>query len=134
MFRTFVAGGSLSAMLAVALGAFGAHVLKGRLSSQMIEVYQTAVLYHLVHAVGLVLVGLVAHLLPDSGPVRWAGWLLAMGTLLFSGSLYLLAVSGILGLGGITPFGGVAFLAGWAFLAVAVLSKTDLKKRAEKND
>ena len=121
MFRLFVAIGSLSAMLAVGLGAFGAHVLKDRLSAPMVEVYQTAVLYHLVHAVGLVLVGLVAHLLPDSGPVRWAGWLLATGTLLFSGSLYLLTVTGIRGLGAITPLGGIAFLAGWALLAIAVL-------------
>ncbi len=121
MFRLFVAVGSLSAMLAVGLGAFGAHGLKGRLSAQLFEVYQTAVLYHLVHAVGLVLVGLIAHLLPDSAPVRWSGWLLAAGTLLFSGSLYLLAVSGIRWLGAVTPLGGLAFLAGWALLATAML-------------
>ncbi len=124
MFRLFVAIGSLSAMTAVGLGAFGAHILKERLSAPMLEVYHTAVFYHLLHAVGLVLVGIVAHLLPESTPVRWAGWLLAAGTLLFSGSLYLLAVSGVRWLGAITPLGGLSFLAGWALLAFAVLRET----------
>ncbi len=121
MFRIFVAMGSLGAMLAVGLGAFGAHVLKTRIDAPMLEIYQTAVFYHLVHAVGLVVVGIIARLSPDVSAVRGAGWLLSLGILLFSGSLYLLALSGMRWLGAITPLGGVAFLAGWALLAVAVL-------------
>jgi uncharacterized membrane protein YgdD (TMEM256/DUF423 family) len=115
--RIFVMLGSFNMLLAVALGAFGAHGLKSRVSAEMLTVWQTAVLYHLVHALGLLLVGLLAlHL-----PVRAAGWTLQAGIVLFSGSLYLMVLTGIRPLGMITPLGGVAFLAGWLLLALAAL-------------
>ena len=118
--RMFVVLGSFNMLLAVALGAFGAHGLKSRVSAEMLAVWQTAVLYHLVHALGLLLVGLlVLHL-----PVRTAGWTLLVGIVLFSGSLYLMVLTGIRPLGMVTPLGGVAFLAGWLLLALAALKLT----------
>ena len=115
--RIFVLLGSVNMLLAVALGAFGAHGLKSRVSAELLAVWQTAVLYHLVHALGLLLVGLLAQHLP----VKAAGWTLFAGIVLFSGSLYLMVLTGIRPLGIITPMGGVAFLAGWLLLALAAL-------------
>ncbi len=117
--KTFIILGSLSAFTGVALGAFGAHGLKARVSPEMLTVWQTGVQYHLVHALGLLLIGILCHLLPEPTQVRTAGWLLLLGTLLFSGSLYLMTLSGVRSLGMITPLGGVAFLAGWLLLALA---------------
>jgi uncharacterized membrane protein YgdD (TMEM256/DUF423 family) len=119
--KLFVGLGALAAALGVALGAFGAHALKARLSAEMLAVWQTAVQYHLAHALGLVAVGLLAQHLPASVPVRLAGWLMLAGIALFSGSLYLLAASGVRWLGAVTPFGGACFIVGWLALAYAVL-------------
>jgi uncharacterized membrane protein YgdD (TMEM256/DUF423 family) len=119
MMKTFLLLGSLSAFLGVALGAFGAHGLKDRISPEMLTVWQTAVQYHLVHALALVLIAILCQLLPEPSMVRIAGWLLLAGTLLFSGSLYAMVLSGTRMLGAITPFGGIAFLVGWLFLAIA---------------
>jgi uncharacterized membrane protein YgdD (TMEM256/DUF423 family) len=111
--------GSASAGLGVALGAFGAHALKGRLAPEMLAVYETGVRYQLVHALALLAVAWAATRWP--GPwVHASGWLFVAGTLLFSGSLYALALTGVRGLGAVTPFGGLAWLAGWACLAWGV--------------
>lgn len=118
--RIFVLLGSLNLFLAVALGAFGAHGLRSRLEAGLLVTWQTGVLYHLVHALGLVLVGILVHLLPQAPLLRSAGWALLAGIVLFSGSLYLLVLTGVRPLGAITPFGGLAFLAGWLLLALAV--------------
>lgn len=103
--------------LAVALGAFGAHGLKNRLDEYSISVYEKAVFYHFVHAVGILLVAILARTsaITPTGQSRVAGLLLA-GIILFSGSLYVLAISGIRALGAITPLGGVAFIVGWLWL------------------
>lgn len=119
--KTFLALGSVGMLLAVALGAFGAHALKKTLAPELMAVYETAVNYHFYHALGLLAVGLLALHLPESGTLRWAGFLMVVGLLLFSGSLYALSLSGIRALGAITPVGGVAFLAAWLLLAVAVV-------------
>lgn len=119
--RRFLVVGSLGTALGVALGAFGAHALEARASPEMLEVWQTAVLYHLVHAVGLLVVGILALHLPESAPVTWSGRLLALGIVLFSGSLYLLVLTRVAWLGALTPLGGIAFLAGWALLSVGVI-------------
>ena len=105
---------------AVAIGAFGAHGLKGKLSADMMQVYQTGVEYHFYHALGVLLVGVIAGFYPQASGVQWAGWLLVLGVLLFAGSLYALSLSGIKVLGAITPIGGVAFIAGWITLAVSL--------------
>jgi uncharacterized membrane protein YgdD (TMEM256/DUF423 family) len=121
MVKTFIALGSLSAFLAVALGAFGAHALKNRLAPDMLDVYQTGVHYHLIHALGVLLVAALADKLGGTPLVAASGWALFIGIVLFSGSLYALALSGIKPLGAITPFGGIAFLTGWVCLALAAL-------------
>lgn len=117
--RTWVATGAFLGALGVLMGAFGAHVLKAHLSADMLAVFETGARYHLVHAVALVLVGLVAAQWPERRLVHAAGVLLLVGMLIFSGSLYALSISGVRILGAITPFGGVALVAGWVCLALA---------------
>ncbi|TMH51966.1 MAG: DUF423 domain-containing protein [Betaproteobacteria bacterium] len=119
--KLFLSAGGLMALAAVALGAFSAHALNGRLSAEMLAVWHTGVEYHIYHALGLLAVGLVATQLPESALLKWSGWLMFTGILLFSGSLYALALSGERWLGAITPIGGIAFLAAWALLVVGVL-------------
>lgn len=104
--------------LAVAFGAFGAHALRSRLDAYSMGVYERAVFYHFVHALGL----LVASLMPrlgwlTEGATAWICGLLLAGILLFSGSLYALAITGVRGLGAITPVGGLCFIAAWLLLA-----------------
>lgn len=118
MLKTFVLLGSVNAFLSVALGAFGAHGLKSRISPDMLAVYETGVHYHMMHALGLILVAILAE--KWSSPlISWSGWALFVGIVLFSGSLYALSISGIRILGAITPLGGVSFLIGWVLLAIA---------------
>jgi uncharacterized membrane protein YgdD (TMEM256/DUF423 family) len=105
--------GAAALALAVAAGAFGAHGLRGRLDDYRMGIYERAVFYHFIHAIGLLVVPL---LLRGSGAGRVC-ILLAGGIVLFSGSLYVLALSGVRALGMITPFGGVAFIAAWVLLA-----------------
>lgn len=119
MAKLFITLASVSGMLAVVLGAFGAHALKARLDDYSLGVWETAVQYHFYHALALLAVGIVALGQPQSTLLRSSGWLFVVGTLIFSGSLYLLAVSGTRWLGAVTPLGGLAFIGGWACLAVA---------------
>ncbi len=103
--------------LGVALGAFGSHALNSKLSEYSIDVYKTAVLYHLIHAMGIFVVAYLSSLHTDP-KVQWAGILLVAGIILFSGSLYLLAITGQKWLEAITPFGGLAFLGAWLLIAL----------------
>lgn len=119
MAKLFITLASLSAMLAVAFGAFGAHALKGRLDDYALGVFQTAVQYHFYHSLALLGVGILAVSQPHTTLLKTSGWLFFLGILVFSGSLYLLSISGIRWLGAITPLGGLAFLAGWACLAAS---------------
>jgi len=116
--KLFLMLGSISGFLSVALGAFGAHGLKGRLDEYSMGVFQTGVTYQTTHALAIILVALLLKWYPDSSVLNWAGWCFVLGTLIFSGSLYALGMSGIKVLGAITPIGGVLFLIGWALLAV----------------
>lgn len=108
--------------LAVGLGAFGAHALKTHLSSEMLEIWETGVKYHFYHALGLLLIGVLAFSMP-SVYLKWSAILLFIGIVLFSGSLYAMALSGIKMLGAITPIGGVSFIAGWVLLIFAAWKK-----------
>lgn len=117
--KLFVFIGSLSAFFGVALGAFGAHGLKTRVAPEMLVTWNTGVLYHLIHALALLLIGVLCHLLPNANLARTAGWFIVAGTVLFSGSLYILVLSNVRAFGMITPLGGVAFLIGWLMLAMA---------------
>lgn len=116
MDRFFFIAGSLSAFLAVALGAFAAHGLKSRLSPEMFNIFEVGVRYHIYHALALLAVAWASTRWPG-GSVTAAGWLFLIGTVIFSGSLYLLSVTGLRWLGAITPVGGLAFLLGWLLLA-----------------
>lgn len=118
--RLFLLLGSLLALAAVMLGAFGAHGLKARLTPEMLSVWQIGVQYHFFHALGLVLLGIAFFHLPDSVALRASGWLMAAGIVLFSGSLYVLAVSGQKWLGAVAPVGGTALILAWAALAWSV--------------
>jgi uncharacterized membrane protein YgdD (TMEM256/DUF423 family) len=109
--------GALLAFTAVALGAFGAHALKARFSSDALSLWQTAVLYHGWHSLALLAAGVVLLLRPDAAAVGVAAWLFAAGVVLFAGSLYAIALTGVKAFGAVTPFGGLAFLAGWLALA-----------------
>ncbi len=116
---------ALSALTAVAMGAFGAHGLKQSLTPEMMSVYKTAVDYQMWHALGLGMIALVSDQNRSSKLLKWSGWLLFVGIVLFSGSLYFLALSNIKWLGMITPLGGMAFLGGWLLLLVFAARNVD---------
>lgn len=114
--------GAILMALGVMLGAFGAHALKERLDAYSLDVYQKAVFYHFVHALGILVVSTLrmTGALKDSACTTVCALLLA-GIVLFSGSLYLLALTGTKALGAVTPFGGLAFIAAWLLLAYHLL-------------
>ena len=112
--------GAVLAFLGVALGAFGAHALKAYLAADMLALYQTGVQYHLAHALGIMLIGILAQMLPESKWLPVAGWTMVAGVVVFSGSLYALSVTGMRMLGAITPLGGIALLAAWLMVAIGV--------------
>jgi Uncharacterized small membrane protein len=116
--------GAVYAGLAVALGAFGAHVLEDRLTPEAMSTYETAARYHMYHALGLVLTAILAGRAEAGASGRlfaWAARLLHAGIWLFSGSLYVLVLTGLGWLGAVTPLGGVAWVAGWGLAAAALL-------------
>jgi uncharacterized membrane protein YgdD (TMEM256/DUF423 family) len=119
MDRLFFLLGSVAALLAVLLGAFGAHALRDRLAPEMLAIFETGVRYHFYHALGLLGVAYAAARWPGAAAGA-AGWLFVAGIVLFSGSLYLLSATGQRWFGAITPVGGAAFIAGWALLAWAI--------------
>jgi uncharacterized membrane protein YgdD (TMEM256/DUF423 family) len=116
--RIFFLIGSASAFVAVALGAFASHALKGRLAPELLATFEIGVRYQMYHALALLGVAW-AHTRWPGALVAAGGWLFVAGTVLFSGSLCALALTGARWLGAITPFGGLAFLAGWLCLAAA---------------
>lgn len=109
--------GALVMFAGVLIGAFGAHGLK--LAEYEKSVYQTGVLYHLIHGLALFIVAWRLGVKPDSAWARYAGVAFLVGILLFSGSLYLLSITGLKKLGMITPLGGLLFLLGWLLLAIS---------------
>ena len=119
MNRCWLVVASCHGFLAVALGAFGAHGLRDKLSVEMLVVFETGVRYQLLHAITLLMVSWASSRWPVPG-VNWAGWLFVAGILIFSGSLYVLAISGIRWLGAVTPLGGLCLILGWGILAVSV--------------
>ena len=115
----FLGVGALLGFAGVALGAFGAHGLKDKLTVEMLEVWETGVRYQVWHALALLAIGILGG--HSGSGSRWlsaAGWLFLVGTVLFSGSIYLLATMGWRWLGPVTPLGGTALLAGWLCLAI----------------
>lgn len=118
MDSNFLLIGALAGFLGVALGAFGAHGLRGRLSPEMLAVFETGVRYQMYHALALLLTAAAIGRIGGARLLVVAGWCFVAGIVLFSGSLYALALTGVSKLGAITPIGGLAFLIGWACLAI----------------
>ena len=140
MINRIIACGAISAALAVAIGAFGAHALEGRVSADMLANYETGARYHFYHSLGIIGVGMLALLRTTSGGtgidtdtdaqrsgaatrLRWSAALMLAGIVLFSGSLYTMALTDMRWLGAVTPFGGVSFLAAWGLLAWGALEE-----------
>ncbi|WP_413377787.1 DUF423 domain-containing protein [Alkalihalobacillus sp. 1P02AB] len=121
MAKVFLLVGSILMALVVAIGAFGAHGLEGKISERMLKNYQTGVQYHMIHGIGVLLVGLLALKFASNQLLTVAGWSFLVGIILFSGSLYAMALTGITKLGAITPLGGLAFILGWILVGVAVV-------------
>ncbi len=122
MERVFILLGAAFAFIGVGAGAFGAHALSDYFKQypNLEGTFDTAVRYHLLHAIALIGVAWASTRYPGS-LTMWSGYLIAIGIVIFSGSLYLLVFTRTSWLGAITPIGGVAFLAGWACLFLAAL-------------
>lgn len=128
--RLIILSGSAFAGLAVLLGAFGAHGLRSKISPDQLESFETGVKYQFIHALALLILGLLTERLPAGG-ARWAYYLFTIGIILFSGSIYLLSTRDLLGiaswksfLGPITPIGGLCLICGWIALFIAANRST----------
>ncbi|WP_028401815.1 DUF423 domain-containing protein [Ectobacillus panaciterrae] len=119
--KIFFLLGCIMAFLAVALGAFGAHGLEGKISERMLQNWKTGVTYQMFHVAGLFVAAFLMDKLQNTSLVSTAGWLMLAGIVIFSGSLYVMALTGVKILGAITPIGGVAFLTAWVLLAIAAV-------------
>lgn len=115
--------GAVLMLLGVILGAFGAHLLAARLEPRQLASYQTGVLYHLLHALGLVLVGTVGQVGGESRALRASAALMAVGVAGFSGSIYLMTAGAPRALGMVAPLGGLSFMAGWLMLALHAFAR-----------
>ena len=117
--RTLWIAGAAMAGLSVAIGAFGAHALRARLEPARLATFETAVQYHMLHAVALLAVAALMGRVQSQQLLLLSGGLFTAGIFLFSGSLYALAITGITWLGAITPLGGIAFIGGWLCMGIA---------------
>ena len=123
MDRVLLVIGSLFAFLSVALGAFGAHALRKKLSSDQLAVYQTGVQYQMYHALGLLALGIYAAVFGQNEWLTVSAVLMVIGVILFSGSLYVLTLTGKRGFGAITPLGGLSWIISWLLFLIAVIAK-----------
>ncbi len=119
--KMFIIIGAISAMLSVAIGAFGSHGLEGRIPEKYLEIWKTGVQYQMFHSTGLLIIGILMSKFPENTLLTWAGWLMVAGIIFFAGSLYVLALTQVGILGAITPIGGVAFIAAWLLLVIAAV-------------
>ena len=125
MNKVFLRAGAVFAALAVMLGAFGAHIIKEKVTAEVLAIFETGVRYQVYHSIALLLTGIL-YMQFRGNAILWAGRLFRAGIILFSGSLYMLCYSKTAGqtnltvLGLITPLGGAAFIAGWICLVIAV--------------
>lgn len=115
----FIILAAWSMVLSILLGAFGAHALSDVLSAKSMEVYRTAVLYQMVHSLGLLFIGYFTKR-AETRLLIYSGLCLVLGIVFFSGSLYLLSLTGSLFLGIITPIGGLLFILGWILFAIEI--------------
>ncbi|MGY8780250.1 MAG: DUF423 domain-containing protein [Fidelibacterota bacterium] len=118
--KNWIVFGLFLAALAVTLGAFGAHGLKSKVSPADLAIFETSVRYHMYHALGLILIGILGFHY-NFQIIQLPAVLLSIGILLFSGSLYILVFAGLRWMGAITPIGGIALIAGWILLAIRLI-------------
>ncbi len=135
MRKKFLRMGSIMALIAVVLGAFGAHILESYLTPEEIETFNTGVRYHFYHSFALLLCGVLLHYGKKSN-INYAGWFFFGGILLFSGSLYFLSMQETLDLnlfwlGPVTPLGGLSFMIGWVLLFLSTYQTSERKKKPE---
>lgn len=122
--KVFLVIGAIFGFLAVAFGAFGAHMLEGNVSEAKLNTWEKAVNYQMFHTVPIIIAGLLLTKVQLSS-IAWAGWLFIIGTILFSGSLYLYSTTGVKFLAMITPFGGVTFLVAWVLFGYGLTKVLD---------
>ncbi|WP_370087641.1 DUF423 domain-containing protein [Ekhidna sp.] len=121
MHKLFLIISSISGILAVGLGAFGAHALKSKLETEgTLDIYQTAVQYQFYHTLALLGIALLMTKI-ESQWLTYAGYSITLGILIFSGSLYVLCFTGMKWLGAVTPIGGLMFIAGWLCLLMTAI-------------
>jgi len=123
MSRLAILLGAGNAVLAILLGAFAAHAVRDSLSAKMLSVFHTAVDYHLYHALGLIIVGLLINQRPNNRLLNTSVVTMLMGIIIFCGSLYALSLTGLTWLGMITPFGGIALVVAWALVLFAFIKQ-----------
>lgn len=114
--------GAIFLALAILLGAFGTHIIKSKVSGELLNIYEIGIRYHVYHSFGLILIGLIGFHF-NHNVVIWPAILILVGIIIFSGSLYILSLSGIRWYGAITPIGGIFFIFGWALLAINLISQ-----------
>lgn len=124
MQRKIAVTACVTALIGVALGAFGSHILGDRIGEESLKTFQTGIQYHFIHALAMLVVAVAMGVWGESRRLAWAAWLFFAGILMFSGSLYLLSVTGLKIFGPITPLGGLAFMAGWILLALSAGRRT----------
>lgn len=119
--KLFFIIGSIFGFLSVALGAFGAHGLEGKVTDKLLEVWKTGVQYQMFGTLLLFIITFLMMKFQQVVLLQWAGWLCIVGMILFSGSLYVMTITGIKWLGAITPLGGVAFLISWVLISIVAM-------------
>jgi len=133
MNKKLILTGAATALLAVIIGAFGAHGLKAILTTAQLNTFEIGVRYQFYHSFAILLSGILFFHFPSKNIIT-AGWFFLVGILLFSGSLYLLACRQVLGidgwtfLGPLTPIGGIFFILGWGMIIVSVGTTTSLNR------
>lgn len=118
--KNWIILGAALAALAVILGAFGAHGLKTKVTPEYLAIFETGVRYHMYHALGLILIGILGFHFGEE-LIHLPALFISLGILIFSGSLYILVFTGVGWLGAVTPLGGLAFIAGWVLLVLRLL-------------
>ena len=118
--KIWIVYGSFFSILAIVLGAFGAHGLKNILDQYSREIYEKAIYYHFIHSLAIILIAILNNQYNNIN-LSYSVYLFLFGIIIFSGSLYVLAITGIKWLGAITPIGGLLFIFGWVYMIVAFL-------------
>ena len=118
--KIWIIAGATFLALAIILGAFGAHIIKSKVSPEDLAIFETGVRYQIYHALGLILIGLIGFHVHQN-IIATPALMITTGIIIFSGSLYILVLTGVRWLGSITPIGGLLFIIGWVLLAINLI-------------